>query len=84
MKNLDLFARNTMARLSKIKTDQPQSGLAQVTGWNTEKGAFEGRLPDGSLRLFRYLGSAALPVGSQIATVLPDRSVIGWGDTKAK
>lgn len=72
---------------NRLKSQQPQDNstvVCEVTGWDINTGAFKGKAPDGSLKYFRFIGNASLPIGSQVSVVLPDKGLIGWADTKAR
>ena len=78
------IAANTAQRLARDKPQDNSRVVCEVTGWDITKGAFAGKAPDGSIRYFRFIGNASLPVGSQVSVILPSGSLIGWADTKAR
>lgn len=78
------IAANLSDRLSKIKSQDNSTVLCTVTAYDINTGAFTGKAPDGSLRYFRFIGNASLPIGSQVSVVLPEKGLIGWADTKAR
>jgi len=78
------LAANQANRLAKMKPQDNSTVVCEVTGWDITKGAFAGKAPDGSIRYFRFIGNASLPVGSQVSVILPSGSLIGWADTKAR
>jgi hypothetical protein len=78
------IASNLTNRLQEIKPQDNSTVVCEVMGFDVNVGAFTGKAPDGSLRYFRFIGNASLPIGSQISVVLPDKGLIGWGDTKSR
>ena len=78
------LATNLADRLAKIKPQDNSTVVCEVTGWDINTGAFTGKAPDGSIRYFRFIGNASLPIGSQVSVVLPVGALIGWADTKAR
>jgi hypothetical protein len=77
-------AINLRTRLSLEKSQDNSVVVCEVVGYDIATASFKGKAPDGSLRYFRFIGNAALPIGSQVSVVLPDKGLIGWVDTKAR
>jgi hypothetical protein len=75
---------NANRRLSLEKQQDNSVVVCGVTGYDIKTASYTGKAPDGSLRYFRFIGNAALPIGSQVSVVLPDKGLIGWVDTKAR
>lgn len=78
------IASNLIKRLQQIKPQDNSTVLCTVTDYDINTGAFTGKAPDGSLRYFRFIGNASLPIGSQVSVVLPEKGLVGWADTKAR
>jgi hypothetical protein len=78
------LSTNLLQRLGKIKPQDNSTVVCEVTRYNIDTGTFEGKAPDGSLRYFRFIGNASLPIGSQVSVILPEQGTIGWADTKAR
>ena len=78
------IATNFTKRIESIKPQDNATVVCEVTAWDVNVGAFKGKAPDGSLRYFRFIGNASLPIGSQVSVVLPEKGLIGWADTKAR
>ncbi|MCA6510311.1 MAG: hypothetical protein IM566_04270 [Pseudanabaena sp. M152S2SP2A07QC] len=78
------LAANQADRIAKMKPQDNSTVVCEVTGWDINVGAFTGKAPDGSLRYFRFIGNASLPIGSQVSVVLPMGASVGWADTKAR
>jgi len=76
--------QNASRRLSLEKSQDNSVVVCEVVGYDIATASFKGKAPDGSLRYFRFIGNAALPIGSQVSVVLPDKGLIGWADTKAR
>jgi hypothetical protein len=76
--------QNASRRLSQEKPQDNSVVVCEVTGYDIKTASFTGKSPDGSLRYFRFIGNATLPIGSQVSVVLPDKGLIGWVDTKAR
>jgi hypothetical protein len=76
--------KNASRRLSQEKPQDNSVVVCEVTGYDIKTASFTGKAPDGSLRYFRFIGNATLPIGSQVSVVLPDKGLIGWVDTKAR
>ena len=72
------------ASIAKIKPQDISTVVCEVTGWDLNVGAFTGKAPDGSIRYFRFIGNASLPIGSQVSIILPVGALIGYADTKAR
>jgi hypothetical protein len=79
-----LLSANQTQRLKSLNTVENSAVVCEVISWNIATGTFTGKAPDGSLRYFRFIGNASLPLGSQVSVVTPDGSLIGWADTKAR
>lgn len=79
-----LLNANLIDRLKTLQTQDNSTVVCEVTGWDINTGAFTGKAPDGSVRYFRFIGNASLPIGSQVSVVLPVGALIGWADTKAR
>ena len=75
---------NLRTRLSKQKPQDNSAVVCEVTAYDINTGTFTGKAPDGSLRYFRFIGNASLPIGSQVSVVLPVGAIIGYADTKAR
>ena len=75
---------NAARRLSLEKPQDNSVVVCEVIGYDIATASFKGKAPDGSLRYFRFIGNAALPIVSQVSVVLPDKGLIGWVDTKAR
>lgn len=78
------LATNLSDRVKALKPQDNSTVVCEVTGWDINTGSFKGKAPDGSLRYFRFIGNASLPIGSQVSVVLPVGALIGWADTKAR
>lgn len=78
------LATNLSDRVKALKPQDNSTVVCEVTGWDINTGAFTGKAPDGSIRYFRFIGNASLPIGSQVSVVLPVGALIGWADTKAR
>lgn len=79
-----LLNANLIDRLKALETQDNSTVVCEVTAWDINTGAFTGKAPDGSVRYFRFIGNASLPIGSQVSVVLPVGALIGWADTKAR
>jgi hypothetical protein len=75
---------NANKRLSLEKPQDNSTVICEVMDWDINYCAFKGKAPDGSLRYFRFIGNASLPLGSQVSVVLPVGALIGWADTEAR
>jgi hypothetical protein len=75
---------NATRRLSLEKQQDNSVVVCEVTGYDIKTASYTAKAPDGSLRYFRFIGNATLPIGSQVSVVLPDKGLIGWVDTKAR
>jgi hypothetical protein len=78
------LATNLVNRVKTLKPQDNSTVVCEVTAWDINTGAFTGKAPDGSVRYFRFIGNASLPIGSQVSVVLPVGALIGWADTKAR
>jgi hypothetical protein len=78
------LAANLTNRVKNLKPQDNSTVICEVTGWDINTGSFTGKAPDGSIRYFRFIGNASLPIGSQVSVVLPSGALIGWADTKAR
>jgi hypothetical protein len=78
------LAANLVNRVKTLRTQDNSTVVCEVMDWDINTGAFKGKAPDGSLRYFRFIGNASLPIGSQVSVVLPVGALIGWADTKAR
>ena len=78
------IAENFTKRIQKMKPENNSAVICEVQSYDVNTGAFIGKAPDGSLRYFRFIGNASLPIGSQVSVVLPEKGLIGWADTKAR
>ena len=78
------LATNLVNRVKSLQTQDNSTVVCEVMGWDINIGAFKGKAPDGSIRYFRFIGNASLPIGSQVSVVLPVGALIGWADTKAR
>jgi hypothetical protein len=87
MNQLRLQLETNAARRLSLEKQQDQDNsvvICEVIGYDIATASFKGKAPDGSLRYFRFIGNASLPIGSQVSVVLPDKGLIGWVDTKAR
>lgn len=78
------LAANLVNRVKTLKPQDNSTVVCEVMDWDINTGAFKGKAPDGSIRYFRFIGNASLPIGSQVSVVLPVGALIGWADTKAR
>ena len=78
------LAANLVNRVKTLRTQDNSTVVCEVMDWDINTGAFKGKAPDGSLRYFRFIGNASLPIGSQVSVVLPVGALIGWADTKSR
>lgn len=79
-----LLNANLIDRLKSLQTQDNSTVVCEVMDWDINYCAFKGKAPDGSIRYFRFIGNASLPIGSQVSVVLPVGALIGWADTKAR
>lgn len=75
---------NLINRLQTIKPNNNSAVICEVQSFDVNTGAFIGEAADGSLRYFRFIGNASLPIGSQVSVVLPEKGLIGWADTESR
>lgn len=85
LSSIQLQLSTNLANRRRLEKPQDNSTVVcEVTAWDINTGTFTGKAPDGSLRYFRFIGNASLPLGSQVSVVLPVGALIGWADTKAR
>ena len=78
------IAKNFTNRLQSMKPENNSAVICEVISYDVNTGAFVGKASDDSLRYFRFIGNASLPIGSQVSVVLPEKGLIGWADTKSR
>ena len=79
-----LLNANLIDRLKSLKPQDNSTVVCEVMDWDINYCAFKGKAPDGSIRYFRFIGNASLPIGSQVSVVLPIGALIGLAGTKAR
>lgn len=80
----NLLATNLVDRVKSLQTQDNSTVICEVLDWDINYCAFKGKAPDGSIRYFRFIGNASLPLGSKVSVVLPVGALIGWADTEAR
>ena len=78
------IATNLTKRLQTIQHENNSAVICEVQNYDVNTGVFVGKASDDSLRYFRFIGNASLPIGSQVSVVLPEKGLIGWADTKSR